>query len=380
MKRVAVIFGTRPEIIKLAPVCFALRASQYCEPVIIATGQHSEMARQALNTFGLSPDYDLALMQPNQTSGEFLTRLLPALMDLFASVRPSTAVVQGDTTTALGGALAAQRRGIPVAHVEAGLRTHNLLSPFPEEINRVLISQIAALHFCPTKRAAENLAAENVEHGVSIVGNTVIDALKWVSGKLAARQLSPEPFVQDLGLEKKRFVLVTGHRRESFAAPLRNLCSALARLAEHFPDFEIVYPVHLNPNVKGPVHEILGQKKGIRLLPPVDYPSMVYLMERSSLIISDSGGIQEEAPAFGKYVLVTRNHTERQELVESGCGELVPLENADLLFETAGKYLSSLNGGRSSGGSPFGDGFAAERIAKTLDERVRATNGSGFGR
>ncbi len=367
MKRVGIVLGTRPEIIKFAPVIRALQSSTTLAPLVIFTGQHREMGKQAFLPFGITPDIDLALMEDGQTPNSFLGKLLPALEKIFAIEALSGVLVQGDTTTALGGALAAFHSRIPIGHVEAGLRTNRLDSPFPEEMNRSVISKIADIHFAPTERNREALEKEGVTKGVEVVGNTVVDALFWITSLLDEGRLHPESSVKTLGLQKKRFVFVTGHRRENFDQPLKNLCLVLLQLRDQISDLEVLYPVHLNPNVFSVVTKMLSNQPRIHLVSPLDYPSTVYAMRYASLIISDSGGIQEEAPSLGTHVLVTRNTTERREALDAGCATLCPLENSEKFFAVAKQRLDSLPLKKESLVNPFGDGQTSKRIVSLLE-------------
>jgi UDP-N-acetylglucosamine 2-epimerase (non-hydrolysing) len=365
MKSLAIILGTRPEIIKLAPVVRALRKSTMLRPEIIFTGQHQSMAEQAFSAFGITADHTFDLMRPDQTPNSFLGLLLPKLEQTLTGKPFAGVLVQGDTTSALGGALSAFHCKIPLGHVEAGLRTGDVHSPFPEEMNRVLISRIAEQHFCHTEHARMNLQAEGVTENLHVTGNTVIDALRWVVEQLDSGSLHPQAEVAKLPLRGEMLLLVTGHRRENFDAPLLNLCRVLRRLAEELPALDIVYPVHLNPNVQQTVYRELGSQKGVHLIPPVDYPSFAFLMRKTSLIITDSGGIQEEAPSLGKRVLVTRRTTERPEAVELGCSEVFPLHEPDALFSRAQQLLSCPAAPLTA--NPYGDGTAAKHITALLE-------------
>ncbi len=370
MKNVAIVLGTRPEIIKLAPVIFRLRASKRLAPIVISTGQHREMASQVFSAFGLKPDIELALMEQNQTPLGFLSRALASLEQTL--VHPTTpycgVIVQGDTTTALAGALSAFHLGLPLAHVEAGLRTYRLDSPFPEEMNRTVISRLGDLHFAPTTLAGKQLSEEKVSGEVFVVGNTVVDALQWMNQRLSANGCELDLQLNPLALERKRYVLVTGHRRENFDLPLRNLCDVLLQLVETIPDLHIVYPFHLNPNISNVVQARLGGQAKIHLLRPVNYATTLYLLKNASLVISDSGGIQEEAPSFRKFVLVTRNTTERPEAIAAGFAKLSPLDQPDALFQAAQDYLTRSQAA-PGGPNPFGDGTAAEKIGSALENR-----------
>jgi UDP-N-acetylglucosamine 2-epimerase (non-hydrolysing) len=352
--KIAIIFGTRPEAIKMAPIIHAAR--KLAEPVVISTGQHREMIAPILDWFQIHPDHDLALMQPGQTPQGLLSRGLAALDELLGSVKPDAVLVQGDTSTALAGALAAFHLKIPVGHVEAGLRTGEIHSPFPEEANRQLISRLAAWHFAPTSRQAKMLEDEKVSGTISIVGNTVVDALQWTSERLGAAKKAERPIV-----------LVTAHRRESFGAPIREAFSAIGELARRYPGYDFIYPVHKNPNVLGPAQEILGAIDNVKLIEPLEYPDLIDLLRRSHLVISDSGGIQEEAPSFGVPVLILRESTERPEVVDAGLGHLVGTSRQRIL-EMGAVFLDNAQTRAeiSSAANPFGDGSAGEQIVKQL--------------
>lgn len=367
-KRILVVIGTRPEAIKLAPVLDAFRRRSLTAEVCI-TRQHSELLDPVLELFAIRPKFDLALMRPNQSLASLTSNALSSMDELLQSFAPSTVMVQGDTTTAFAATLAAFYRRIPVAHVEAGLRTADLTAPWPEELNRRLTGVMAELHFAPTPRARENLLREGVrESCIHVTGNTAVDAILGI-----VRRLQDEPALRErLDREyrfldaARRLILVTGHRRESMGGGFERICTALAQLARR-SDVQIVYPVHLNPNVRGPVFALLGGHANIRLIEPVDYLAFAYLMMRSHLIISDSGGVQEEAPSLKKPVLVMRDVTERQEAVESGAVRLVGTDverivsGANRLLDDARDYASM-----TRGDNPFGDGRAAERIAAVL--------------
>lgn len=348
--KIAIIFGTRPEAIKMAPVVH--EAQRTAQPVIVSTGQHREMVAPILDWFGIRPDHDLALMRHAQTPQDLLARALSALGGMLEEARPDAVLVQGDTSTALAGALAAFHLKIPVGHVEAGLRTGDIHSPFPEEANRQLISRVATWHFAPTARQAGILLGENVSGHVSEVGNTVVDALQWTSRRLGPATKPERPSV-----------LVTAHRRESFGAPMRESFRALAELAGAYPGFDFVYPVHRNPNVLEPAHEILGGIGNFSLIEPVEYPELIDHLRRSYLVISDSGGIQEEAPSFGVPVLIMRESTERPEVIEAGIGHLVGTSRSRII-EKAAHFLDH-PGNREAVAAianPFGDGRTAGRI------------------
>lgn len=373
MKKVAVVIGTRPEAIKQLPVIAALRRTPGLEPIVISTGQHREMLRQILDAHGERPDHELDVMRANQSLAGLTARLLEALEALFDAAPVDFCVVQGDTTSAFCASLAALYRGIPVGHVEAGLRTGNLRSPFPEEANRRLVSVLTALHFAPTARSRDALLREAVDPGsILVTGNTVVDALELElerqerDGVLASIHGALEPQLGPRYWER-RFVLVTGHRRESFGRGFQEICSALLQLAQDLPDVRFVYPVHLNPNVRGPVHERLDGQSNIVLLAPQEYAAFVRLMKESWLILTDSGGVQEEAPTLDKPVLVMRENTERPEGLEAGTAMLVGTRREQIidgvmqLFDDERSYSRM-----AQAKNPFGDGNAAQRIAEAI--------------
>ena len=356
MKKISLIFGTRPEAIKLCPLALALKKNQEFDCRVCVTGQHKEMLYQVLDVFGVKPDVDLALMRPNQTLGAFTSRAIAAIDEYLAKDKPDVVVVQGDTTTVLAGALAAFYHHIPIAHVEAGLRTGNLESPWPEEANRVLTSRLARWHFCPTETNRRNLLKEGVEpSGIYVTGNTVIDALMIAKDK-----------VRDIG-DSKRRVLVTGHRRENFGKGFESVCSALRSLAVEFPNIDFIYPVHLNPNVQEPVKRILAGYANVKLIPPQSYLPFVELMKNSCLILTDSGGVQEEAPSLGKPVLVMRDTTERPEAVASGTVKIVGTDS-DVIAKEARRLLTDDKeySKMAAAVNPYGDGHAVDRIVEIL--------------
>jgi len=376
--RIAVVFGTRPEAIKLAPVILALRRQAAVECRVCVTAQHRQMLDQVLEVFGIRPDRDLDLMRADQTLADFTARALHALDGYLAEDRPDFVLVQGDTTTVFCAALACFYRRIPVGHVEAGLRTGDLYAPWPEEANRVLTSRLAALHFAPTEAGRRNLLQEGIPADrIFVTGNTVIDALHLA--REAVRRAPPAlpelPADLQPGTPVGRppLVLITGHRRENFGEGFQRICRAVARLAAAFPETQFVYPVHLNPNVRQPVFDLLAGRDNVRLIEPLPYLAFVGLMDRSSLILTDSGGVQEEAPSLGKPVLVMRDKTERAEGVEAGVVRLVGTDEDRIVAEVS----ESLRGGGLSnpdGRNPYGDGRAAERIvsetARYLGERT----------
>jgi UDP-N-acetylglucosamine 2-epimerase (non-hydrolysing) len=368
-KRVAVFMGTRPEGIKLAPVVAALRQSDDLECRVVATGQHQEMFRQVADQFGLQVDADLAVMRPGQTLAGLTARLMETIDGWLGEARPDMALVQGDTTTVLVAALACFYRRIPVGHVEAGLRTGDIWSPFPEEVNRKLATPIVALHFAPTRCARAALLAEGVpDAAIEVTGNTVIDALMME----LARQEAPSVHCAIhaclsslLGPDwaEVPFVLITGHRRESFGEGIRQICEAIATLARCYPDHRFVYPVHLNPEVKGQVERRLGGLPNVRLIPPQGYQNFVALMARCRLVLTDSGGVQEEAPSLGKPVLVMRDTTERPEGVAAGTA-LLTGPRASCIVEHTRRLLDDPEAydAMANAVNPYGDGRAATRI------------------
>lgn len=366
MMKVLLVFGTRPEAIKLCPVLLDLRRrGGEFQVKCCVTAQHRGMLDQVLAVFGVRPEYDLDLMRPRQTLAQTSSRILAALEDVLVKERPDMVLVQGDTSTTFCGALAAFYARVPVGHVEAGLRTWDMEQPFPEELNRVLTSRLAALHFAPTRGAADNLRREQVpEERILVTGNTGIDAVLQVARKLETGLLAAGELP---GLDaRRRMLLVTAHRRENFGAPLEAICRALARLAAR-GDVQIVYPVHRNPNVAEPVRRLLGADPNILLCDPLEYVPFVELMRRSYLIVTDSGGIQEEAPSLGKPVLVMREKTERPEAVEAGTVRLVGADSGRIVSE-AGRLLDNREEYEAMCRvhNPYGDGHASERIAEAL--------------
>ena len=364
MKRILTIVGTRPEAIKLAPVTIELgRRKDAVEHIVCSTAQHRQMLDQVHGWFGIVPDIDLNLMAPNQKLADFAARALSEVTRVLEEVKPDIVLVQGDTTTAMMASLAAVMQKVEVGHVEAGLRTDNLYNPFPEEINRRVTGSVARYHFAPTERSAAALRAENVPPGwIFVTGNTVIDALRMTLEREVKLDL---PF-----LEKgnhRRLILVTAHRRESFGAPFESLCRALRAIADRNPDVELVYPVHLNPNVREPVGRILAGHERIHLIEPLSYEKFVHLMAKADILLTDSGGVQEEAPYLGKPALVMRDNTERPEAVDAGTAKLVGTDESRIVFETE-LLLRDDRAYRAMAraGSPFGDGQAARRIADIL--------------
>jgi UDP-N-acetylglucosamine 2-epimerase (non-hydrolysing) len=368
--RVLSIFGTRPEAVKMAPVVYALKAAPGVESRVCVTAQHREMLDQVLNLFDIRPDIDLNLMRPDQSLAEITAAIFTHLDPVLEKEKPDWILVQGDTTTVMAAALAAYYRRIRVGHVEAGLRTNDKWQPFPEEINRRVAGVVADLHFAPTERSRQNLLREGVpDERIAVTGNPVIDALQRV-----ARQPEPAEVVELLErhgvapLGSKRLILVTAHRRENFGQPLENICLALRDIAETYPeDVHLIYPVHLNPNVQAPVHRLLDGVSNISLLQPLDYLPMVHLMKHADLVLTDSGGLQEEAPGLSVPVLVLRATTERPEGVEAGVVRLVGTQREDIVRE-ARRLLDdpAAHAAMAHAANPFGDGHAAEHIVRAL--------------
>lgn len=359
-KRILAVVGTRPEAIKMAPVIRALQSAPWAEARVLATAQHRQMLDQVLEAFGIAPDIDLDIMTPGQSLPELTARLLSRLDEVFARERPDAILIQGDTTTVMTAALAAFYRRIPVGHVEAGLRTGDLQNPFPEEMNRIVAGRLSRWHFAPTAGSRDNLLREGFDPAaIHVTGNTVIDALLEV-----VRRDVPMAVEVPAG---RRMLLVTAHRRENFGAPFREVCEAVRELADRHQDLHVVYPVHPNPNVSGPAHEILSGHERISLCAPLDYLPFVAAMKRAHLILTDSGGVQEEAPALGKPVLVMRRETERPEAVEAGVVRLVGPVRANIVAE-ASRLLGDdrAYAAMAKGVSPYGDGRAAARIVDIL--------------
>lgn len=364
------VFGTRPEAIKMAPLVLACqRRDLNLAPVVCLTGQHREMLAQVTDYFGIEGDVHLDVMTPNQTLAQLTNRCVEGIDRVVEEYQPDCIVAQGDTTTAMAAAMVGFYRRLPVVHVEAGLRTGNLQAPWPEEFNRRVVSLITQVHCAPTARAAANLRREGVDPAtIHVTGNTVVDALLLTREK----ETRGDSWAQRYAfLGNRDLVLITGHRRENFGEHLEAICTGLSTLAERFPEVEFIYPVHLNPRVQGPVHARLGDRPNIHLLPPVAYPEFVWLMDRAKLIISDSGGVQEEAPSLKKPVLLTRTTTERPEAVDAGAVELVGT-CTETIVNTATSLLAdpAAYAARQIDRNPYGDGRAAERIAELIDARA----------
>ena len=374
MIRLLFVFGTRPEAIKVAPVILAAMKSGDFDVKVCVTGQHRQMLDQVLQFFGIVPNFDLNLMKPDQTLNGITKCIVEGLEKIFLDHSFDCVLVHGDTTTTMASSLAAFHRKLPVAHIEAGLRTFDLQSPWPEEMNRRLAGILASYHFAPTNRSFNNLIVEGIsKERVFKTGNTVIDALQFVTKKIEEDHELKGSLQEQFQFldDKRKMVLVTGHRRENFGNHFADICKGIRRLAEAH-DIQVVYPVHLNPNVQEPVNAILGNVENIHLLQPQDYVPFIYLMMRSTLIITDSGGVQEEAPSLGKPVLVMRNVTERPEAVEAGTVKLVG-PNGERIFKEASLLLSDdlKYQEMTRAINPYGDGFASKRILEILKNEIR---------
>ena len=374
------VFGTRPEAIKMAPLVkeFQKYPKEF-ETIVCVTGQHREMLDQVLRIFEIRPDYDLDIMKQGQDLYDVTARVLTGMRDVLKEAQPDVVLVHGDTTTSTASALAAFYQQIPVGHIEAGLRTHNIYSPWPEEMNRLITGRIATYHFSPTPLSRQNLLAEGIkEETITVTGNTVIDALYWVVEKIKNNKfLSVElgSFLKTAGYDvnrlnnNRRLVLITGHRRENFGDGFIHICLAIKTLVEKYPQVDFVYPMHLNPNVRKPIHEVFGETTADNMffIEPLEYLSFVYLMEKSTLVLTDSGGIQEEAPGLGKPVLVMRDTTERPEALEAGTVKLVGTDYNKIVSEVSAlldnqEYYDRM----SKAVNPYGDGKACERIVQNL--------------
>ncbi|MEQ9408299.1 MAG: UDP-N-acetylglucosamine 2-epimerase (non-hydrolyzing) [Fuerstiella sp.] len=370
MKKIMLVFGTRPEAIKMVPLVQALDRHPEFQPIVCVTAQHRQMLDQILELFDITVDQDLNLMQPGQTLADLSARVLTSLTPVIQKIQPDAVLVQGDTTSTFCGALAAFYSNVPVGHVEAGLRTGNLRSPFPEEMNRVLTTRLATWHFAATDQNLRNLVNERIpEDHIFVTGNPVIDALLQVRDRILQGQHSDETG-RLLKQFTRPFILVTGHRRESFGDGFESICQALKTLAEQHPEFDVLYPVHLNPNVQEPVNRILSHTPNIRLLSPLGYEPFVALMTRAYLILTDSGGVQEEAPSLGKPVLVMRDTTERTEGLEGGV-RLVGTNQQRIVAE-ASRLIADQQHYRTmaEAANPYGDGHAAERILNLLSSML----------
>lgn len=382
MKKIMLVFGTRPEAIKMAPLVkeFQKHPDKF-ETIVCVTGQHRQMLDQVLNLFEITPNYDLDIMKQGQDLYDITSRVLLGMREVLQKATPDVVLVHGDTTTSTAAALAAFYRQIPVGHVEAGLRTHNIYSPWPEEINRQITGRIATYNFAPTQLSKANLLREAVdERSITVTGNTVVDALYWVVDKIKEdKSLSEElkKILQAAGYDPdrlsgdKRLVLITGHRRENFGDGFINMCTAIKDLTQKYPDVDFVYPMHLNPNVRKPIHQVFGEDLSnlgnMFFIEPLEYLSFVYLMEKSTIVLTDSGGIQEEAPGLGKPVLVMRDTTERPEALEAGTVKLVGT-NYDKIMEEVSRLLDDSNyyDTMSKAVNPYGDGQGCRRIVETF--------------
>lgn len=373
-KKILTVFGTRPEAIKMAPVVLALQQAEGLESLVCVTAQHRQMLDQVLNLFDIKPDYDLDLMAPNQDLFDITSKVLLGLRDVLREAQPDIVLVHGDTTTCFAAGLAAFYQNIKLGHVEAGLRTGNLRAPFPEEANRTLVGRLTDYHFAPTQSSKNNLLTEGVpEQNIVVTGNTVIDALLIVRDKVIGEPDSVwlekfgETLFKTICDSSRKLILITGHRRENFGQGFIDLCNAIKELAQKHPDWDLVYPVHLNPNVQKPVYEILDQLDNVYLIAPLDYEPFVWIMNRSDLILTDSGGIQEEGPSLGKPVLVMREVTERPEAVDAGTVLLVGTDKEKIVSGVEKVLLDSdVYARMSKAHNPYGDGHACEKIIQTL--------------
>ena len=364
------IFGTRPEAIKMCPLIKEMRKDDSIESVVCITGQHKEMLYQVLDIFGIVANYDLKIMEPNQTLGMITTKILERLEPVLIKEKPDVVLVHGDTTTSFAAALVAFYQQIPVGHVEAGLRTYDKYSPFPEEMNRNLTGKIASLHFAPTKGNKKNLELENITTNVFVTGNTVIDAMQTT---VKENYQFREEKLRDIDLcnVSRKFILMTAHRRENFGKPLGDICHAVKRIADEFEDVVFIYPMHKNPNVRGIVTELLGKHERIILTEPLDVEDMHNLINLSHFVLTDSGGLQEEAPALGKPVLVIRTETERPEAVEAGTVEVIGVKEESVYYKIK-KLLVDIDKYErmSKAINPYGDGHACERIVEILKRMI----------
>ena len=368
MKKNLIIFGTRPEAIKMAPLVKEFRKQTLLETKVCVTAQHREMLDQVLDFFEITPDYDLDLMKPNQNLYSLTCDIILGLKPILEEFQPDYVYVHGDTTTTMAASIAAFYAGVKICHVEAGLRTHNKLSPFPEELNRQVTGRIADYHFAPTTQSKENLLQENIPEGsVIITGNTVIDALMESAVKVEVVKNDEVENLKKIVDSSKKLILVTGHRRENHGQGFISICEALKEVAVHNEEVQIIYPVHLNPNVKGPVYEILADVDSVQLINPLAYPAFVWLMNQSYLIITDSGGVQEEAPSLGKPVLVIRDTTERSEAVDAGTVILVGTDKQNIVNECNDLLVNTERYQKMTTlHNPYGDGKASKRITEFI--------------
>jgi UDP-N-acetylglucosamine 2-epimerase (non-hydrolysing) len=380
-KKVLLVFGTRPEAIKMAPLCQAFQSDKTLQPLICVTAQHREMLDQVLDIFGLIPDIDLNLMKKGQDLFDITSSVMLNMRDVLSEHEPDIVLVHGDTTTTLATSMACFYAGVPVGHVEAGLRTNDIRAPFPEEFNRRVTSVVTSLHFAPTSLSKQNLLNEKIdESNIRVTGNTVIDSLHWVLDKIDST-----PSVQDritrvldehlsFDWKSSNYVLITGHRRENFGDGFLNICEAISELASMHTEVHFIYPVHLNPNVQKPVNKILSNLQNVHLIPPLDYEPFVYLLKNCYLVLTDSGGIQEEAPSLGKPVLVMRYVTERPEAVEAGTVKLVGASKAEIVSHVD-KLLTNHDHYQMMSGAhnPYGDGKACKRIVEHTKDKLNVS-------
>jgi len=375
MKKILLVFGTRPEAIKMAPLVKAMQKdTEHFETRVCVTAQHRQMLDQVLEVFGIVPEYDLNIMAPGQDLYDITTKVLLGLRDVLTEFAPDVVLVHGDTTTSMAAGLAAFYQQIAVGHVEAGLRTYDLLSPWPEEMNRQVTDRFCRYYFAPTKQSEENLLSENIDGSrIYVTGNTVIDALLMAVDIISQTPGKQEELYTELKAKgyvvtpERDYILVTGHRRENFGDGFLHICKAISKLAEEHPEIDIVYPVHLNPNVQKPVYELLSGLSNVYLIPPLDYLPFIYAMQHSKLLLTDSGGVQEEAPSLGKPVLVMRDTTERPEAVEAGTVKLVGTDYATIVSEVNSLLADKeLYRQMSETHNPYGDGKACERIIAAL--------------
>lgn len=374
MKKILLVFGTRPEAIKMAPLVKALQKdTEHFETKVCVTAQHRQMLDQVLEVFDIVPEYDLNIMAPNQDLYDITAKVLLGLREVLKDFRPDTVLVHGDTTTSMAASLAAFYQQIPVGHIEAGLRTYDMLSPWPEEMNRQVTDRICTYYFAPTEQSKQNLLLENIaEKKIFITGNTVIDALLMAVDMIAEKPGVKAQIEKELGekgyvVGERDYILVTGHRRENFGEGFLHICKAIKELASLHPEMDIVYPVHLNPNVQKPVYELLSGLSNVYLISPLDYLPFIYAMQHATLLLTDSGGVQEEAPSLGKPVLVMRNTTERPEAVEAGTVKLIGTD-AEAIVRNVTDLLQNkaLYKKMSETHNPYGDGLACERIMEAL--------------
>lgn len=385
MKKIMLVFGTRPEAIKMAPLVKSFQSkNDIFETIVCVTGQHREMLDQVLDIFGITPDYDLDIMKQGQDLYDITSKVLLGMRDVLKQCRPDLLFVHGDTTTSTAAALAAFYQQIPVVHIEAGLRTGNIYSPWPEEMNRQITGRIATLHFSPTSLSQHNLTKENINaNNIFVTGNTVIDALLWVTEKIKSDKTLAASLNEELKVcgydtarldnGDRKLILITGHRRENFGDGFINICNAIKTLSEKYPEADFVYPMHLNPNVRKPIHAVFGQNlsqyANLFFIEPLEYLSFVFLMEKSSIVLTDSGGIQEEAPGLGKPVLVMRDTTERPEALDAGTVKLVGTDYDKIVNEIS-TLLDDSNAYNvmSKATNPYGDGMACNRIVNTIQQ------------